>query len=153
MSKQVSNPTDSQLFLFWADEMAPELQEKYNPETTEGLTAILSLYHASLAGGTKVEKDKGARKERTAREYSTFLIVRGSNKDEARMLHIGTGLGSIGRESNDPTQWSVSRQLKQRAEVKALRANRFGDAELGIEKGTRIEVLTLPTEDVAAFFM
>lgn len=151
MTQHVSNPSDIQVAEFvWS--LPEEEQEKYNLETAEGLSAAIDAYHASMAGE---DSDTGPkeRKAREAKEYSVLLLVNdGSSENECRMILIGSGLGSVGREPIDPVKWSDARKLRSRADIKAHKARKMGDKELNIEKGSEVHVMVLPTEEYLGTF-
>jgi len=62
-----------------------------------------------------------ATRTRTAKSY-TILLLRSDGCYEV----LGTGLGSVGREHNDPRKVSEARRLEQKGEVKAVRLAREG---------------------------
>lgn len=149
MTQHVSNPTDLQLaeYVFSLPESE---QNKYDLETKEGFALAMQAYHASMTG--EEETASKARKEREAKEYTTLILVKVSD-GEARMFHVGTGLGSVGREAADPAKWSTSRHLRSKAEIRAMKLRKFGDASLSIPAGAEVRVLTIPTEDtISGFF-
>lgn len=140
---QNTTPNEAQILDFFMELPDAERLRIGDIETAEGYGKALDAYFASIAGEDLPTGEAKERKTREAREYSVLLLVQ-TGEHEAITHLIGTGLGSVGRESTEPTKWSDARKLRSKAEIRAAGLRK---------KGQSVHVLVLPTEEYLGKFL
>lgn len=106
-------------------------------DDSEWFGAVLAAFEAANAE-PDAPKEKGEKGTRKAQHYTVLLLL-----TDGPTIVVGSGLGSIGRESKEPRLHSAARKVESMATLMNVKRVRDGKAAG--------HILTVPTSDVVGF--
>lgn len=120
----------AEVFAFVAGLPASEAA-RFDLETEDGFAAAWEAYQASQVSETNPGRKSG---DRTPKVYKVILL-----KDDGTFEILGSGRGSVGRESQDPSKWSDLQKIRARGELRILRL---------AAEGIKAEIISVPEDEL-----
>ena len=119
----------AEVFAFVAS-LPPAEAARFDLESESGFEAAWEAYQASQT----TEEKPGRKNERAPRTYKVVLL-----KDDGTYEILGSGRGSVGRESQDPSKWSELQKIRARGELRILRL---------ASSGIKAEIISVPEDEL-----
>lgn len=119
----------AEVFAFVAG-LPPAEAARFDLESEAGFEAAWEAYQAAQSD----EKTGRKSGDRTPRTYKVLLL-----KDDGSFEVLGSGRGSVGRESQDPSKWSDLQKIRARGELRILRL---------AAEGIKADLVSIPAEEL-----